>query len=196
MVPVALVGGVVLIVLSPTGPKRFGAVVYTLASLTLFGTSAAYHRGTWSPRVTAVLRRWDHANIFVFIAATYTPLTLALLHGRSRAALLTLIWSVAAAGVLFKLAWLSAPRWLYTVLYVLMGWAALGWLGQLWKAGGPQVVLLIVLGGLIYSLGALVYARKSPNPSPTWFGFHEIFHTCTILAAACHYAAIALASLI
>ena len=108
-------------------------------------------------------------------------------------ALLVLIWSVALLGVLFRTLWLGAPRWLYTLLYVAMGWAAVGWLGEFWSSGGPAVVALIAAGGIVYSLGAVAYATKRPNPSPRWFGFHEIFHTATIIAALCHLAAIALA---
>ncbi len=194
-VPVALVGGVLLIVLAPTVPGRVGAAIYLGCSLLLFGNSAVYHRGRWQPRVRAVLRRVDHANIFLFIAATYTPLTLLLLSGTSQLALLVLIWSAALLGVLFRVFWLGAPRWLYVVLYLAMGWAALGWLDQFWAAGGPLVVALVAGGGLLYSVGAVVYALKRPNPFPTWYGFHEIFHTCTILAACCHFAAIALVTI-
>lgn len=191
--PVALIGGVLLIVFAPTVLGKVGAAIYLACSLLLFGNSAVYHRGNWGPRTKAVLRRIDHANIFLFIAATYTPLSVLLLEGTSRIALLVLIWTAAALGVLFRVFWLGAPRWLYVVLYLLMGWAAVGWLGQFWSAGGPLIVGLIGGGGILYSLGAIAYALKRPNPVPGWYGFHEIFHTCTILAAACHYAAIALA---
>ncbi|HEY8664338.1 MAG TPA: hemolysin III family protein, partial [Propionibacteriaceae bacterium] len=124
--------------------------------------------------------------------ATYTPLALLLLTGTSRVLLLTLIWAEAILGVLFRILWLGAPRWLYTVLYIGMGWAAVAWIVPLWSAGGPLVIGLIGTGGLIYTGGAVVYALKRPNPWPKWFGFHEIFHTATVLAAGCHYAAIAL----
>jgi len=194
MAPLALVGGLVLLILTPTVAGRAAAAVYTLTSLALFGNSAVYHRGNWTDRVHAIFRRVDHANIFLFIAGTYTPMAVQLLDGPSRTLLLTLIWGIAVLGVGFRLFWLAAPRWLYTVLYVVMGWVAVFWLVQFWAAGGPAVVLLILAGGLIYSYGALVYGRKRPNPSPTWFGFHEIFHACTVAAALCHYAAICLAT--
>jgi hemolysin III len=158
----------------------------------LFGTSATYHRFGWGKTGAAILRRMDHSNIYLFIAATYTPLALLLLTGTSRVLLLVCIWASAILGVLFRVLWLSAPRWLYTALYIGMGWAAVAWLPQLWSSGGGLVIGLIGLGGLIYTGGAVVYALKRPNPWPTWFGFHEIFHTCTVLAAGCHYAAIAL----
>jgi hemolysin III len=191
-VPLSLIGGILLIVYSTTTLGRVGAAVYLAASLLLFGTSATYHRFGWGKTGEAILRRMDHSNIYLFIAATYTPLALLLLTGTSRILLLVCIWASAILGVLFRVFWLSAPRWLYTALYIAMGWAAVAWLPQLWSTGGGLVIGLIGLGGLIYTGGAVVYALKRPNPSPTWFGFHEIFHTCTVLAAGCHYAAIAL----
>ena len=192
MTPLALAAGVVLVSLAPTGVGRLGGAVFLAASLMLFGTSALYHRFSWSNAGEAVLRRMDHANIFVFIAATYTPIALLLLEGTSQAVLLILVWSAALGGLLFRLFWLDAPRWLYTVLYLAMGWAAVGWLGPILSAGGPAVFTLILVGGGLYSLGALVYGRKWPNPSARWFGFHEIFHSFTIAAFVAHYVAISL----
>lgn len=194
MAPLSLLGGLVLLVVTPTTGGRLAAAVYLLASLALFGNSAVYHRGHWTGRIGDTFRRVDHANIFLFIAGTYTPLAVQLLEGRSRVILLSLVWASALVGVLFRVLWLSAPRWLYTLLYVAMGWAAVGWMGEFWHRGGPLVVALIVAGGLVYTAGAVVYARKKPDPSPTWFGFHEIFHACTVLAAMCHFAAIVLAT--
>jgi hemolysin III len=193
MAPLATAGGIVLVVLAPDAAARAAAAVYLAASLLLFGTSAIYHRFYWGPKGDAILRRMDHANIYIFIAGTYTPMAVLLLPTRSAATLLTVIWSAALAGLLFRLFWLSAPRWLYTALYIAMGWAALFWLPQFYANGGPAVFTLILAGGLLYTGGAVVYARKRPDPSPTWFGFHEIFHACTILAFACHYVAISLA---
>jgi len=195
MAPVVLLAGLALMVLTPTVVGRIGVAVYLVAAMQLFGTSAAYHRGEWAPRWYAVLRRLDHANIFAFIAGTYTPLALMLLDAAQATLLLVLIWSVALAGITFKMLWMSAPRWLYTALYLAMGWLAVGWIGQFWVAGGPAVVLLIGLGGLVYTAGAVVYANKRPDPSPTWFGYHEVFHACTIVAALCHFAAIVIATL-
>lgn len=192
-VPIVLIGGLVLTVFAPTLTGRIGSGVYLLSALLLFGTSAVYHLGTWSPRTLAVFRRWDHSNIFVFIAGTYTPLCLMLLTGTSRIVLLSLIWGIAIAGVTFRILWLSAPRWLYSMLYVAMGWVAVGWLPAFWSAGGAAVVVLVIIGGVIYSLGAVAYAMKRPNPIPGWFGFHEVFHLCTVLAAICHYIAICFA---
>ncbi len=192
--PLALAAGIVLVSLAPTSAGRIGGAVFLAASVLLFGTSGVYHRGTWSPRGEAILRRLDHANIYVFIAASYTPLALVLLTGQSRALLLTVIWAAALGGCAFRLFWLSAPRWLYTVLYVLMGWAALGWMGAFYASGGPAVLILILAGGLCYTLGAVVYGRKRPDPSPAWFGYHEIFHAATIAGFTCHYVAISIAT--
>ena len=195
MAPLVQLAGLGLLVATPSLVGRVGVAIYLVAATILFGVSAVYHRGRWSARTDAVLRRLDHANIFLFIAGTYTPLALTLLEGTDRIVLLSLIWGVAAAGITFKMLWMSAPRWLYTALYVAMGWAAIGWMAQFWNNGGPLVVTLIALGGLVYTAGAVVYARKFPNPSPKWFGFHEIFHACTVVAAMCHFAAIAVATL-
>ncbi|GAB3622222.1 hypothetical protein GCM10027418_03040 [Mariniluteicoccus endophyticus] len=193
--PLIVLGALVLVAASPTPTARVGNIVFLLGALMLFGTSAVYHRGTWSDEALAVLRRMDHANIFVFIAASYTPMSLLMLHGRSRVLLLTIIWIVGICGLLFRVLWLSAPRWLYVALYIGMGWAALGWLPQFLGTGGGLVFGLIVAGGLCYTLGAVAYAMKRPNPVPRWFGFHEIFHLGTVLGCACHFAAIALLTL-
>ena len=158
----------------------------------LFGTSGIFTVAPGAPRGEAILRRLDHANIYVFIAASYTPMALILLDGTSRVVLLSLIWSAALGGLLFRLFWLGAPRWLYTALYLVMGWAALGWLGGFYRSGGAAVVILIFAGGVCYSAGAVVYGRKRPNPSPGWFGFHEIFHAGTIAGFVCHYVAISM----
>lgn len=190
MAPLALAAGIVLICLASTPAGVVGGSVFLAASVLLFGTSGIYHRRTWGPRGHAVLRRIDHANIYVFIAATYMPLALILLDHASQVILLTVIWAAAVGGLLFRLFWLSAPRWLYTVLYVLMGWTALGWLGAFYHVAGLAVLILIMAGGICYTLGAVVYARKRPDPSPTWFGYHEIFHVGTIGGFACHCVAI------
>ena len=152
--------------LAATPAGVIGGAVFLTASVLLFGTSGVYHRGTWGTRGDAILRRMDHSNIYVFIAATYTPLALILLDGTSRVILLTLIWSAALGGLFFRLFWLSAPRWLYTALYLVMGWAALGWLGAFYRAAGSTVVILIMAGGVCYTFGAVVYGRKRPESLP------------------------------
>lgn len=193
MTPLALVAGLALMVVTPTPDVRASVAIYVLSAMGLFGCSALYHRFYWSPRASALLRRLDHANIFVFIAGTYTPLTVALLDPPAQSVLLGLVWSIALVGVVFRVLWLGAPRWLYTVMYIGMGWVAVWWLPQFWASGGPWVVVLLALGGLVYTGGAVVYALKRPDPSPTWFGYHEIFHAGTAIAAILHFAAIALA---
>ncbi|WP_316667933.1 hemolysin III family protein [uncultured Propionibacterium sp.] len=192
--PVLLVAGLALIVLTHSMAGRVGEAVYLLTGLMLFGNSAVYHRGRWSEKADAVLRRFDHSNIAIFIAGTYTPLAVMLLHGGSRAALLSIIWGCAAVEVACRNLWMGAPRTLYTVLYVVMGWTALFWLTQFWRTGGPAIVWLILAGGLCYTAGAVCYALRKPNPWPEWFGFHELFHTGTVLGAVCHLIAIWLAA--
>lgn len=193
--PLLQIAGLILLVATPTLIGRIGVAIYLTTATVLFGMSAVYHRGSWSARVAAVLRRLDHSNIFLLIAGTYTPLSLMLLDGLDRIVLLSVIWGIAALGITFKMLWMNAPRWLYTGLYLAMGWAAVWWMVPFAHSGGPIVLTLIIAGGLVYTLGAVVYARKWPNPSPKWFGFHEIFHACTILAAAAHFAAIAVSVL-
>jgi hemolysin III len=192
MTPLAGAAGIVLVALAPTSGGVIGGAIFLAASLLLFGTSGIYHRFNWGPRGEAVLRRMDHANIYVFIAATYTPLALLLLTGTSRVLLLSLIWASAIGGLLFRMFWLTAPRWLYTALYVMMGWGAVAWMGKFYEAGGLTLIVLIFTGGLLYTIGAVVYGLKRPNPSPRWFGFHEIFHAFTIAAFVVHYVAISI----
>lgn len=192
MTPLVVVGGGLLVLLAPNLTGKVGAAVWLAGALLLFGTSAVYHLGNWGPAARAALRRWDHANIFIFIAATYTPLSLALLPAGEATTLLVLIWSVGVIGLVVRVFWHTSPRWLDVACYLGMGWAGIAWLPAFW-ARSPLVVGLIALGGLFYTIGALVYGRKAPNPSPEWFGFHEIFHACTLAAAICHFAAIAVA---
>jgi hemolysin III len=179
--PLTLAAGVVLIALSPTAQTRLGSEVYVACSVLLFSVSAIYHRGRWSPRVSDVLRRLDHANIFLLIAGTYTPLSLTALAAPKSAILLAVAWGGALLGIAFRVFWLSAPRWLYVPIYVALGWAAVLYAGDL-NAFDGIAMLLIRAGGLAYSLGALFYARKRPNPVPGVFGFHELFHACTTIA--------------
>lgn len=192
--PVAIAAGVVLIALAQGAPAKWAAAVFMVTSLLLFGNSALYHRFDWGPRTKVVLKRIDHANILLLIAGTYTPIaTLALASGQGTL-LLVLVWSGALLGILFRVFWIHAPRWLYVALYLLLGWAAVMYLGDLLRASVAMMVLVIV-GGLLYTGGAVVYAMKRPNPWPGHFGFHEIFHVCTVLAFLCHWSACLLISL-
>ncbi|MPV38118.1 PAQR family membrane homeostasis protein TrhA [Georgenia subflava] len=192
--PLALVAGIVLVALSPTSAARWSTAVFAVTAVVLFGCSAVYHRGTWSPRVTAALRRLDHSNIFLLIAGTYTPLAVLLLERSTATVLLLVVWAGAILGILARMVWLNAPRWVYVPIYVALGWVAVGFLPQFWTAGGPAVFWLVAGGGLAYSLGAVAYGTKWPNPSPRWFGFHEIFHVGTVIGWACHYAAVSVAA--
>jgi len=190
MFPLATAASVVLVVLAPTAPLTIASAVFGGAAMLLFGTSAVYHRGTWSPRVAGVLRRMDHTNIFLIIAGTYTPLAVLLLPQRTATILLAIVWSGALLGLLARILWLDAPRWVYVPIYVALGWVAVGYMPQFWTTtNGPAIVWLVAVGGLAYTLGAVVYGMKKPNPSPRWFGFHEIFHVCTVLAFLCHWTA-------
>ncbi len=190
--PLAVVAGIVIVLLAPSAEAKVASAVFAATASLLFGVSALYHRGRWSPRTSAMLRRFDHANIFLIIAGTYTPFTLLLLDPGSARLLLTLVWIGALVGVAFRVLWLGAPRWLYVPVYVAMGWAAAFWLPDFFARGNAAIVAMIVGGGLLYSAGAIIYATKKPNPSPRWFGFHEVFHACTIAAFIVHYVGISL----
>lgn len=191
--PLVLMAAMFAITVPETFTQRLSVAVFGVCSVVLFGSSAVYHRGTWSARVSAVLRRLDHSNIFLLIAGTYTPLAVLLLPINQSQVLLTVIWVAAIAGILLRQLWSSAPRWLYVLLYVALGWVAVWYLPDFYTASGGWVIAFIVLGGLFYTLGAVIYALKKPNWFPYSFGFHEIFHVCTVIAWTCHYVAIFLA---
>lgn len=192
--PVAMVAGVVLIVLADGAPAKWAAAVFMASSLLLFGNSALYHRIDWSPKTKLVLKRIDHANILLLISGTYTPLAVNALVPEKGTLLLILVWSGALLGILFRVFWINAPRWLYVALYLALGWAAMMYLVDLWNANAVMMVLVVV-GGLLYTGGAIIYAMKKPNPWPGHFGFHEIFHLCTVLAFLCHWVACLLISI-
>ncbi|MGW5422672.1 PAQR family membrane homeostasis protein TrhA [Streptomyces sp. NPDC003943] len=192
MFPAVIVAGLVLVALSDSPRARIACGVYALTACLLFGISALYHRGNWGPRGEAVLRRLDHANIFLIIAGTYTPLTLLLLPDSTGRPLMWAVWAAAAAGIAFRVFWVGAPRWLYTPCYIAMGWAAVFFLPDFMRAGGIAVLVLVIVGGVLYSAGGVIYGMKRPNPSPRWFGFHEVFHSFTLAAFIVHYVGISL----
>jgi hemolysin III len=164
--------------------------IYSATVTLLFGVSALYHRRTWSSRGYAVMRRLDHSMIFVFIAGTYTPIAVLSLSHFAASAVLVTVWTGAACGVVLKTAWPGSPRWLSVPCYIALGWVAVFVMPDLLHSIGVAAFVLIVVGGVGYTLGAIVYAIKRPNPYPGVFGFHEVFHACTLVAAICHYVAV------
>jgi hemolysin III len=187
--PLAVAGGVVLVVLADGLTAKVAAAIFFSSSILLFGTSAIYHRFNWKPKAKKALKRFDHANIFVLIAGSYTPITLLALPQEKGLLLIVAIWTTALLGIGFRVFWLGAPRWLYVIIYIVMGWAAVVYLPDFINVNLAMMVLILV-GGLMYTLGAVFYALKRPNPFPGHFGFHEIFHSFTVLAFLCHWSAV------
>jgi hemolysin III len=189
---VALAAGTALVVVAPEGRATVAAAIYASSVVALFGVSALYHRIAW---VSVAARRWmrrlDHSMIFFLIAGTYTPFALLALHGALATAILIAVWAGAAAGVVLNLVWTSAPRWLTALVYVVLGWVAIVTFPDLISAIGGFATTLVALGGVLYTVGALVYARKRPDPVPAVFGYHEVFHLLVIAAAALQYVAVA-----
>ncbi len=192
--PVAVVAGVVLVVLADGTRATVANLVFALSAALLFGISAVYHRGNWSPRTEMLLKRLDHSNIFLIIAGTYTPFSVLLLGDRGGTTLLWIVWGAALGGIAFRVLWVGAPRWLYTPVYIGLGWVAVFYIRDIFDTGGAAVVTLLAIGGLLYSAGGVIYAIKKPNPSPRWFGFHEVFHALTLGAFAVHYIAVSIAT--
>ncbi|MEH0825836.1 MULTISPECIES: PAQR family membrane homeostasis protein TrhA [Micromonospora] len=189
----ALVCGIVLCSIAAGRPgwaPLVSCLIYSFTVCGLFGTSALYHRRVWSERGYQIMRRMDHSMIFVFIAGTYTPFCALLLDNRQATIMLSLVWGGAIAGVAVKLIWPHAPRWVSAPLYLALGWVAVAMLPQILHAGGVTALVLLSVGGAIYSVGAVFYALRRPNPWPTVFGHHEFFHACTLVAAICHHIAI------
>lgn len=192
--PITIAAGIVLIVLAHGAVAKWAAAVFMACSMILFGISALYHRFNWKPKTKQVFRRLDHANIFLLIAGTYTPIALLALPREKGLILLIAVWAGALLGIGFRVFWIGAPRWLYVLLYVALGWAAVMYVVDIAHANIAAMVLVIV-GGLLYTVGAVVYGFKRPNPVPGIFGFHEIFHSLTVLAFLCHWTAALLLAL-
>ncbi|MCE3266415.1 MAG: channel protein hemolysin family [Solirubrobacterales bacterium] len=189
---VSLVAGAVLVIAAQGGREVLAVSVYAFSLSALLGTSALYHRVDWQPGPRRWMRRLDHTMIFVLIAGTYTPFALLVMEGTTAEVILIVIWACAAGGAVLNLAWWNAPKWFSSLLYISTGWVAVAALPQLWERMGPVGVGLIALGGALYTAGAVVYATRRPDPSPSVFGYHEIFHLFVIAAAAIQYAAIAI----
>jgi hemolysin III len=193
---VAIAAGVVLCSLAAVSSHRTGAApliscaIYSLTVCGLFGISALYHRRVWSPTGYRVMRRLDHSMIFIFIAGTYTPFCVFLLSGTTQTVILTVIWVGAVLGVGMKMITPNAPRWLSTPLYIALGWVAVAILPDILHRGGVAALVLVCVGGAFYTIGAVLYATRKPNPWPKTFGHHEFFHACTLLAAICHHIAV------
>jgi hemolysin III len=192
---VSLACGVALILAASGGRARLAATIYAVAVSALFGTSALYHRVTWRPQARRWMRRLDHSMIFVMIAGTYTPVALIALHGTLSKTILIVVWAGALGGVVFKLVWIDAPKWLLASVYVLLGLVSGAIVGELPAAIGWLGMAGLALGGLLYVIGAVVYASGRPDPSPKVFGYHEVFHALVIVGAGLQYAVIAFAVL-
>lgn len=189
MSPLALVAGLTLITITTELRGRVTLTIFTLTAVSLFTCSAIYHRVPWGPTAKAVWRRIDHANIPLLIAGTYTPFAIYLLEKNQAVILLSIVWGGAVLSGFFRVFWLGAPKWLYVPIYIALGWAALIYLPDFYRNGGLLVLVLIGLGGVLYSVGAIIYAIKKPNFSINWFGFHELFHAMTAAAFISHFIA-------
>jgi hemolysin III len=190
---VALLCGVVLCSIAATRPgiaPFVSTLIYSITVCGLFGISALYHRRHWGERGYQIMRRLDHSMIFIFIAGTYTPFCVMLLERDKATLLLTLIWTGAVGGVALKSIWPHLPRWVGAPLYLALGWGAVAILPDILNNGGVADLVLLAAGGVMYSVGAVFYAMRRPNPWPEVFGHHEFFHACTLLAALCHHIAI------
>jgi hemolysin III len=188
---VAVVAGAALVIWAPAGRATAASAIYAVALAGLLGTSALYHRGTWQPRARAWMRRLDHSMIFVLIAGTYTPFALLVLESPLREVVLVGVWSGALAGIVFALVWVEAPKWLVATTYVALGWFSIFAIPEITQRAGLGALVLLAVGGLAYTAGAVVYASRRPDPRPATFGYHEIFHVLVVVAAAAHFTAVA-----
>ncbi len=188
---VSLVVGTLLIVGSDGGAEHAAAAVFAGSVAACFGISALYHRVNWAPNVRLWMRRLDHAGVYLLIAGTYTPVCVIALGGSLRLAVLALVSAGAAAAIILKFAWVAAPSWLAAAIGIALGWIGVALLPELATHVSPAAIVLLGLGGIAYTVGAIIYARRRPNPAPTVFGYHELFHALTIVGVSCQYVAIA-----
>lgn len=189
---VSIPAGAALVALADGWAPRIAAAIYALSLVAVFGSSAAYHRGDWDPAALRRMKRLDHSMIFVLIAGSYTPIALLVLHGPWTIVILSIIWAAAAAGIILKLIRIDGFTVLTATLYMAMGWLALIALPQLLREMPVSALALTVVGGLLYTVGAIVFAVRRPDPSPAVFGYHEVWHAFMAAAAACHFAMISI----
>jgi hemolysin III len=187
----AIPAGVALAVHADGGRRMVAAAAFAASTVLMLALSTTYHRVTWSPRARLRMRRADHAGVYLLIAGTYTPVGLLVLHGAVQRVVLTIVWVGAATAILLKLFWVHAPKWISAAIAIGLGWVGVAAIPQLVRADGIAPVVLIAAGGLAYTAGGLVYARRRPDPIPAVFGYHELFHALTLVGLALHYAAIA-----
>lgn len=171
--------------------ESVAAAIFAASVVLMFGASALYHRVWWSDRMRPWMRRLDHAGIYLLIAGTYTPVGLISLHGTLQQVVLAIVWSGAALAIVLKFIWVRAPKWLSAVVGIALGWVGVAAMPQILAHEGVAAVVLLACGGLAYTAGAIVYARRRPDPVPHIFGYHELFHALTLVAVACQYVAIA-----
>jgi hemolysin III len=188
---VAVVVGVLLVVRADGTRASLAAGAFAGSVAAMLAASALYHRITWSPRARMRMRRVDHAGIYLLIAGTYTPVGLLSLRGLMQQVVLSVVWAGALAATLTKCCWVRAPKWVSAAIGIGLGWIGVAALPQLERSAGPAAVALLGAGGLAYTAGAVVYARRRPDPVPAVFGYHEVFHALTLVAIACQYVAIA-----
>jgi hemolysin III len=189
---VSIIVAPLLLLSADASRSRVAAAVFAFSVAACFGASALYHRVNWAPPPRRWMRRVDHAGVYLLIAGTYTPVALLVLDGAWRRVILAIVWAGALAAVLLKFLWVDAPKSLAAAIGLALGWVAVVALPQLTERLQPPALALLIAGGLLYSAGAIVYARRKPDPLPAVFGYHEVFHALTIGAAACQYVAIAL----
>jgi hemolysin III len=188
---VSLVVGTLLIVSAEGGGEQTAAAVFAGSVAACFGISALYHRVQWTPRLRLLMRRLDHAGIYLLIAGTYAPVCLLALEGALRFVVLGVVSTAAAAAIVLKFAWVAAPKWLAAAIGIALGWIGVALMPQLATRLSPFALALLGVGGVAYTVGAVVYVRRRPNPAPTVFGYHELFHALTLFGIACQYVAIA-----
>ncbi len=188
----AIAGAVLLVLLANSARAYVGGAVFAASLILLYTVSAAYHRITWTPRLRSIVRRLDHSMIFVLIAGTYTPFCLLALNTAWGISMLSVVWGIAGAGIILKIAWPRAPKWLSVAFYITIGWLALVATPQLasWFTAGPLALLL--LGGVLYTMGGVIYALRKPNPCPRVFGYHEVFHLLVVAGSVLHYSLVAI----